>query len=338
MAASSKNFWSRFFALPENNQSYLPYILSFKFIWAPIVFIVLTIKNWLFGFFGTSDKRNTHTVSPEEHTITITGTPLYKDSNMTPSLSSPKEIVEPVQMLEQFETNPFSNDQIGNTPLTSFLAARVFNSLNNYKELYQQEIKAVLTQLCELAKTSKTAQKLLSTPNDPNIEVNANLIKSGMPVNTPLMLLVKAGDIEAVKLVLPFYSAEELMRTTPRGNSVFHIASITGQEEILVALKNRAQELNIWNAYREHRNNAGYTAYQMLTELYSTKNFFQNLLDFSDSFLGGEEINKVAVSDHGQKPVHVARRGAVAFYKTLNNEENQPHDLERGLDLKLKNF
>lgn len=338
MAATPKGFWSRFFALPEKNQSYLPYIFSFKFIWAPIVFIVFTIKNWLFSFFGTPDKSNRSTVSPERPSIIITSTPLYKDSSMTPSLASPKEIIEPDQMLEHFETNPFSNDQIGNTPLTSFLAARVFSSLNEYKELYQQEIKSVLTRLCELAKTSKTTQKLLTTPNEPNVEINTNLTKSGMPVNTPLMLLVKAGDIEAVKLVLPFYSAEELLRTTPRGNSVFHIASITGQEEILVELKNRAQELNIWNAYREHKNNAGYTAYQMLTELYSTKNFFQNLLDFSDSFLGGEEINKVAVSDQGQKRVHVARRGALGFYKTLNNEENQPHGLERGLDLKFKNF
>lgn len=258
----------------------------------------------------------------EKPPLSTRDAPLYNHKSMTSS--SKIELIESTLMLKEFETNPNSNDPIGNTPLTDFLGQRVFNTLSDYTSLHQQEIKAVLTQLCALAKTSKSALSLLTSPNNPNLEINADLIQNGLPLNTPLMLMVKAGDLEAVKLLLPFYSAADLMITTPRGNSVFHIASITGQEEVLVALKNRAQELNIWNVYKEHKNREGHTAFQMLTALYSTRQFFNNLLDFSAFFLGGEEINKAAVSNQGQCQVYMARKGAVKFYKSLAKDQSVP--------------
>lgn len=324
MAAASKNFWSTFFAFPDEGNSYFQYVLSLKFIWAPIVYIAVSIKDWLFNFFGKPSDNKTGALSTamlEKEAISpTTNASLYNHARMNSDLLAAKETVDPDAILAEYETNSYSKDALGNTPLTGFLAIRTFNSLEDYRNLHQRTIKSVLTRLSELAKTSKSAQQLLITPNNPDIEENANTIRNGLPLNTPLMLLVKAGDYEAVKLVLPFYSAEDLMRTTPRGNSVFHIASITGQNEILIALKRRAEELNIWNVYKEHKNSKGYTAYQMLSELFSTKNLFQNIIDFSNQFLGGEEINKAAVSNNGENKVLVARKGGADFYYTLITE------------------
>jgi len=82
------------------------------------------------------------------------------------------------------------------------------------------------------------------------------------------MLMVKAGNVECVKLLLPFYSAYKLMRPNLRRNSVFHIAAITGQAEILEALIQCAEVLNIRNVLIENTNNAHYAPGQMLKALF----------------------------------------------------------------------
>jgi hypothetical protein len=333
-----ENFWSIFFGLPRENESYLFYFASLKFILAPIANMISFVVHGIFNFFAP---QNPLTISPEpedgelEVQKPIRNAALYEHKSMTTSASSDQEMVNPQQLLEAFEMNSFS-DGLGNTSLTAFLAYRVFNERTVYIQFHQQKLLSVLTQLCQIAQTSPTAKKLLTTPNNP-VEYKGMNVASGIPINTPLMLLVKAGDSEGVKLLLPFYSAEELMITTPRGNSVFHIASITGQSTILTALMQRARELGIENVYQEHTNLAGYTAYQLFIALCQTKNYFQNLLDFSAPYLGGEEINKAAVSDSGASKVFVARRGAFEFRKLFDETHPAKEEAEDTNSMSLNN-
>ena len=43
-----KSFWARVWGLPEENESYVPYVLTFMFLWAPIVYLFSSL--WaLFG-------------------------------------------------------------------------------------------------------------------------------------------------------------------------------------------------------------------------------------------------------------------------------------------------
>jgi hypothetical protein len=300
MAVKAKSFWADVFSLPAENESYLRYVATLKFLWAPVVFFFSSI--W-----------SLFTTKKEEQPP---GTNLYHRDELQHTDPSLIDKEEHELMVQQFAQDPFTKDEMANTPLTFFLAMRVFNSSSDYMELHHQEVITLLAKLGDLAKTSKAARDLLITANNQNVALNPSLIKNGMPSNTPLMLLVKAGDSEAIRLILPFYSAEELMRPTPRGNSVFHIAAITGQHQVLSLLKNRAEELNIWQRLKSQQNKAGYTAYDMLEALFSRQAGFKNILDFSDPLLGGEEINKVAASDHGQKSVYQVRsRELKDFYR-----------------------
>ena len=132
---------------------------------------------------------------------------------MSPILSSTGETVSQDPLLDAFVKQPFDHSNLGNTPLTLFLAVRIFDERDAYKEKYEAEILVVITKLCALAKTDKTAQKLLTTAN--KLTTNG---QGGDPSNTPLMLLVKkVGHVEAVKLLLPFYTTkDEFMNNTKR--------------------------------------------------------------------------------------------------------------------------
>ncbi|MBL7481227.1 hypothetical protein [Legionella bononiensis] len=330
MAAERRSFWHRFFDLPRNNESYLTYVLSLKFLWAPVTYTLFSFIDGLRSIF-VDDEHNEDDLDNMDASYFIGNAPsLYKHNELSYGVSCSKGRGQADHMVQAFESNPYSNDEMGNTPLTGFLAERVFTKAQEYHRVGHKEIMSVLSKLCQLAQTSQSAQYLLTTPNHPRGEITSEIAARGMPVNSPLMLLVKAGDIEAVKMVLPYYSAEELMQPTPRGNSVFHIASITGQEELLNELKNRADELGIWNVFSELKNKAGYTAFDMLKALGTSKEYFRNLLDFSDAYLGGEEINKVAVTDQGSILVHMVRKGALDFYKNRTNNNNsveQEHDI-----------
>ena len=54
MATTSKDFWANFFGLPQENESYIPYIFSLKFLWAPLVSTVSFILDNLIYFLGRS--------------------------------------------------------------------------------------------------------------------------------------------------------------------------------------------------------------------------------------------------------------------------------------------
>ena len=237
--------------LPTENESYVTYFLTFKFIWAPIINIFSFVLDW------------------------------FHEAYMS----------DAEQMSKSFKKQKFQNDEFGNTELTSFLAGSVYNG--NY-DADQQKISTIIKELVALAESDVNARELLITPNNPSTAERALDPKVGFPLNTPLMLMVKAGDIECVNLLLPFYSREDLMTSTLGGNSVFHIASITGQREILVALIHRAQELNMSDVLIENKNKRDNSPKQLLDALFSKDNCWKNFLDFCDHYLGAEEINKAA--------------------------------------------
>ena len=330
----SSSFWSRFFSIPQEDESYLPYIVTLKFIWAPFVFIASASKDWLFGFFGYGDKNN-QPLDGSAPNIPIPapeGAPLYRSNVLAPVPAPELSAAEmALKIIEEFKKNPNpipkKGNALGNTPLTAFLAMEVFCSRTNYLSKSSQYIQDVLTELCMLARRSsedrELVRKLLTTPNNPDLQKNAEQIANGLPVNTPLMLLVKAGDSNAVQIVLPFYSAEDLMKTTPRGNSVFHIASITGQKETLLMLREQAETVGIWEAYTTSKNKLGHTAYDMLSALVNVNrsNLFQSIVEFAYPYLGADEVNKAAVS-HDLEPYQtfIFRNTALEFYSILNSD------------------
>lgn len=274
MAVNQRSTWDDFFELPSENESYLTYFLSLKFIWAPLKNLFSLVANRIFELFNAN---NNHVpIIPLDENPAFA--PVAQQTNMTAA-----------QMIDSYKTQEFLNDVFENTVFTSFLAYKIFSEgYEANKPAILEKIKALI----ELAKTDAKVRQLLTTPNNPSQENRERHSCSGMPLNTPLMLMVKAGNVECVKLLLPFYSADELMTPTLRGNSVFHIAALTGQAEILEALIQRAQVLNIRNVLIENTNNARHTPEQMLQALFLKANSFKNLGHLCDIYFGGEEIQK----------------------------------------------
>lgn len=153
-------------------------------------------------------------------------------------------------------------------------------------------------------------RKIFRTPNNPE---KIDLIRgSGNPHNTPLMLLVKMGGEkapEAVQKILPYYDRDALFLTTPNMNSALHIAVVTGQFDVAMALMKHAQELGVLEEFLDMRNYAGKTAEEIFQGLGGHENAFAPYLSFCDLVLGGEEINKA----------QAARGGGAAKILTIRN-------------------
>lgn len=116
--------------------------------------------------------------------------------------------------------------------------------------------------------------------------------------NTPLCLMVKAGNLEGVEILLPLYKLEDLLQTTPRGNTVLHLAFFTGQLAIAQAIMKRAEELGCLESLVTMRNikdNAPGTLFKTVAS-FDSKNSFKDYLDIANDLLGGEEINKARCS------------------------------------------
>ncbi len=178
-----------------------------------------------------------------------------------------------------------------NTGLTELLAHYTFTTVS----LKFDDLHDLLKALVEEALTHHNphAKLALTRPNNPQTKVK-DLNGTGFPQNTPLALLVKAGDLEGSQLILPVYEKEDLLFTTPRGNTVLHLAIITGQMKLAAAIINRAKELNILQEILEMKNNASKTANDMLTLflLLPKNHLFKDFLDVVNPYLGGDEINK----------------------------------------------
>ena len=110
--------------------------------------------------------------------------------------------------------------------------------------------------------------------------------------DTPLMLLVKMGGEkapEAVRKILSYYE-EELFSRTPNGNTPLHIAVVTGQFEVAMALMERARELNALDDFLACQNKAGNTADGIMGTMCGDE-LNRDSLDFCGQVLGGEEVS-----------------------------------------------
>ncbi len=275
MAVNNRSTWQDLMGLPTENEPYVTYFLTFKFIWAPIINLSSLIFNWVFESFTNNDNP-------------ISIIPLYTNPEL--ATVAVQTIISAEEMVASYKKQKYLEDGYGNTELTSFIAGPVFSNYDINREAILEKIQT----LSVLAKTDEHARQLLITPNCPGLISRENSQETGFPLNTPLMLMIKAGDVECVQLLLPFYLKDDLMTPTLRGNSVFHIAAITGQGEILDALEKHAETLNIQNVLIETKNHSHHTPEQILKALFMRDNCFKNFLVLCDKYLGGDEINKAA--------------------------------------------
>lgn len=208
------------------------------------------------------------------------------------------ERITELSNVEQFRKNPKG---IINTGMTNLLVPLAF-SLEESKLTAQQalskqrEFNGLIVKLVEAAKSNREAYVALTRSNNPE-SVSEDKGASGFPQNNPLTLLVKAGNREGVQAILPAYQAKDLLFVTPRGNSVLHIALITGQLGVAMDIMRRAEQLGVLEKLVEMPNYAGKTVQDILASLFSQENQFDNFQELASKLLGGEEIGKAAVTD-----------------------------------------
>lgn len=198
------------------------------------------------------------------------------------------------------------NEQLKNTGLGEIIQSYAFNieSHTINKAGDSMEINQLHQLLHELVSKvndqNQIARNALVFSNNPG-EIIEDI--AGFPQNTPLSLLVKMGNLEGAQIILPVYNREDLLFTTPRGNSVLHIAVMTGQSPLAFAIMNRANELGVLEELVNLKNHAGIDVNQMLMSLFNPINSFKNFLDMSDPLFGGEEVNKARIYmkyEHGK--------------------------------------
>lgn len=174
------------------------------------------------------------------------------------------------------------DDQV-NTLLTLYLSRLAFGEVENYVSK-KDELLNKLTQLCDQAKHDVEILALLQKPDE-------NVASS----NTPLMLLVKMGNIEGVRLVLPLYDANSLLHVTSRKNSALHIALVTGQVEVVSEILHRAKELHVLDELLALSNAASYTAVTLLNEVAAPRHSLVRYNDFCGRLMGGDEVSEAMI-------------------------------------------
>lgn len=200
---------------------------------------------------------------------------------------------------------------ISNTGMTSLLAYCAFDEslpkglIDSLKLPFEaanplppENLNDLLQKLAFEALTLKNdhARASLTRPNNPNQSTfDEKYIKDGFPQNTPLCLLVKAGNLEGSQAILPVYEKKDLLFTTPRGNSALHLAVITGQILLAKAILDRANELGIAEELVGLKNGAGKTVNDMFPLFIDKKLTYNNFLETVNPFLGAE-INKTSIS------------------------------------------
>lgn len=185
---------------------------------------------------------------------------------------------------------------IKNTGLTDILQYFVFGKEESYKA-NKKKIDTLLQHLATTASNgSHHALTALQRPNNPNNTEFKNPA-AGMPRNSPLCLLVKMGNLEGAQHILPVLQADDLLFTTPRGNSALHLAVATGQIELVFAIMHRAEKLNILEDLLAIKNVAEKIADDFLKALLTdTSKRFHAAVDVLNPLFGGEEINKALVN------------------------------------------
>ena len=168
-------------------------------------------------------------------------------------------------------------------------------------------------------------RRVLCRPNNAEESFTSEQACAGIPRNTPLMLLVKMGGekaSEAVRKILPYYDEKALFLTTPNGNTPLHIAVVTGQFEVAMALMKRAQELGQLDAFLACKNSVDNTADALIQNLFLGRDYIsREVWEVCDRFLGGEEANKAQVN-HDRRPIHRIRNAFFEAAKTRLNGLN----------------
>lgn len=185
--------------------------------------------------------------------------------------------------------------QISNTKLGEILVSQAF-SIDTYIA-DKASLNKLLTVLAKrAAEGNEDAYRALTYPNDLGNEITEKQIGSGFPRNTPLALLVKAGNLEGVKIILEAYKSEDLLATTYARNTVFHLAVGSGQMEIAKAILARARDLGREQEMLGARNRMDYTAKDLYQIITRPGRQFGILANESTTYFGGEEIAKATVS------------------------------------------
>lgn len=211
----------------------------------------------------------------------------------------PQGLLNSERIAELAQVNSRSGEII-NTGLTEFLSRHTFEHSSNPKlsKEVKNEINLLIESLVnEAKKGNENALRALRLPNNPGENISGKANFGGFPQNTPLALLIKMGNAEGVKLILSAYEKEDLLFTTPRGNSALHLALLTGQIDCALAIFKRAKELNVADELCQMKNRAGITAeacFDAIKQI-KTKFIFRSYLDFTDPLFGGEEVNKANV-------------------------------------------
>jgi hypothetical protein len=233
-----------------------------------------------------------------------------KPYSLADYLNNP-ELISNLGILEE------KNYQIKNTKLIHILADFTFGTKDHY-ESNKSALDDLLNRLTNLAlKGNLLARNALICPNNPELILSPQYIANGFPQNTPLALLVKMGNVEGCRTILPVYDAPELLFKNPRGNTVLHFAVATGQMEIAFAIIHRAAELNILDQLLNTSNSVGKTADDALKAILvpTSKNYFTKHYKVADEIFGGEEINKALTC---QDSIFLVRNKLVQGVKGAN--------------------
>jgi hypothetical protein len=224
--------------------------------------------------------------------------------------------------------NVIPNDpEMSNTGLTEILQRNTF-LVDDHKN--EPQINQLLQELAHEAiqNNNKNAQRALTCPNNQGVVFDEDLTKRGIPKNTPLCLLVKMGNFAGAQFILPVYQRKDLLSTTPRGNSVLHLAAITGQMKLAFAIMDRANELGMLEELVNLPNRKGFIAKETLAPLLdlNPKNTYRNFLDMAIPFLGGEEINKALITQSGDSLLchhrNLLLNGITALENQISRVEN----------------
>ena len=210
------------------------------------------------------------------------------------------------ELLHELAEVDTSSKLIQNTGLTDILQQFTFGSPNHFKQNEKQLNQLLQMLVDEARKGNADALKALTLPNDPHIDQDflkehREYIKQGFPQNTPLDLLVKMGNLEGVKIILPALKKEDLLRTNLRGNSAFYVAMVTGQMQLAAAILRRAQEFDVADNLLNVPNKKD--PQDLLPFFFDAdRSFaFKPYLDVANNLFGGEEINKAIVGQRSEK-------------------------------------
>jgi hypothetical protein len=211
------------------------------------------------------------------------------------------------ELILELERESDREPLIKNTGLTQLLVEYAFRR----ESLSLDGLNALLGKLAdEVLHDNETAYSALTRPNNPtksskDLKFDPSV---GYPQNTPLCLLVKGNNLEGSQSILPVYEAKDILFTTPRGNSVLHLAVMTGQMRLAFAIMDRAKELGVLDELLNLQNIAGKTADEAIPLLTRRDLAFRDFLDVSTPFFGGEEINKALIGQQTRQTLNCRAR------------------------------